>query len=244
MTAVIGVRCPEGIILAADRLVVSVSEFEKRKEQASKIMVLHDHRIMVAGAGTHKPIQHLVDAVEDMASSAGFGMEAPADFIEQLIGKYKNRLPGHSDTGSELLVAFVAAEKHYLYKIGHDFHPAEVDDNPFFVSIGNATEYLTIFMEQMKDYLLGIPGMMSMPQGQMAVSWAMENTVAIFPHKFEGFDMKLLLKKEAGWGIVELDDDSIAEGISVASALKSHVKTLVSQEAYEGKQDVLPPVKP
>ena len=205
MTAIIGITCSEGVIIGADKLATSyITDIGETHHQISKITKFEAANVVTTGAGLIMITNRYNQIIEEILEQDEGIIDNPRNFINKIIAEARIEFK-HTDEidEHELIIAFVANGKRYLYRIWQDFEPEPIMDPPFFVVGGSADKYLAIFMEQILFFLQQQGTMLDIDQGQLAALWAIENTNAVASGNFRGIEVAILEQLDGNWEIYD-----------------------------------------
>ena len=227
MTAIIGITCSEGVIIGADKLATSyITDIGETHHQISKITKFKAANVVTTGAGLIMITNRYNQIIEEILEQDEGIIDNPRNFINKIIAEARIEFK-HTDEidEHELLIAFVANGKRYLYRIWQDFEPEPVMNPPFFVVGDSADKYLAVFMEQILFFLQQQGTMLDIGQGQLAALWAIENTNAIASGNFRGIEVAILGQLDGNWEIYDpprgYSQLNLSSAIEIKEALTS-----------------------
>ncbi|HEX8109090.1 MAG TPA: hypothetical protein VF516_15260 [Kofleriaceae bacterium] len=189
MTLLVGIRCSDGVVVAADRAVTLGSmEQPTISHPACKISVL-DGSVIVAGSGYTGTLQRFCDVVEDTllncADCAGYQQKRPIEIGRILCtaGRKDFQSTMMKDGIFGALVAFpsVMGRGPQLCEFHEkDFQPDLKDAGTWFVSMGYGRPIADSYLAFMRDtFWRG--GMPTLAHGIFSAAWVMQQSIRVSP---------------------------------------------------------------
>ena len=184
MTAVVGIQCPDGVIIGTDSALTLTSGLTRTIEQPAEKLVIIGDSVIVAGTGQVGLGQRFTDVVQKAWEAKVFSNPTPA--LHKAKTLCKNALEDFASTSVQrgnygALVAFVAESKAQLCEFTIiDFQPELKTGQLWYCSMGSTQHITDSFLALMRD-ILWKNGPPLLADGLFAATWTLDHAVAVNP---------------------------------------------------------------
>ena len=242
MTAVLGVKCSDGVIIGADRqLEQSLPEFGQIQHTGDKIAIFENDNMIIVGAGEQHLIQRFVETTRSILDKSGYQFEDAISFIQEVYRQIKTVFRDtERDKNGELklktLIAFAFNDGHHLYYFDKKLEYHFITSPPLYKALGNGTAHLTAFMKQMNIILeRGEETELNLHEGKFHLFWAFNNTLSIAPGSFSQIDVVTLERKDGQWVVSKLSLNELKENLEYIQEAKDNLASfLLTKERGAG----------
>ena len=219
MTAIIGVKCKDGIVIGADsRVTRNLGEFGPIHDLVDKIELFEGHNIIFVGAGLQHLIDRYVDLVKDVLENEETDKDDHRKFIRSIIEEAEVEFK-YVDRGKdnilpvEVLLAFNSKNRPYLCHIYEDFDYKFVGNVPPSIALGLGKDGLTVFFEQMHKILINEGETLDVSAAQFCVYWSFSNLTTLAPSSYEKTKIVSLIynENEQEWSVGRLSTSQLNE---------------------------------
>lgn len=225
MTLLVGIRCSDGVVIAADQAVTfGVSGIHTISHRACKIAVISD-QVIVAGTGQVGMNQRFCDTVEKMWTGQQAKGKSPID-VGRLVSAAA--VKDFQGTGAPkgaygALMAFPSG-KHggslIEFQVA-DLQPEMKDSGTWFVSMGSGQLIADSYLAFMRS-VYWQDGAPTVRHALFAAAWVMHQSIAVAPGFIaEPIDIAVL----EGSNARRLDEDDLASHMEAAEAATKHFGT-------------------
>jgi len=247
MTAIVGIRCRDGIVLGADGSATFGGGRLRTIEQPTdyKIQIV-EGRILVAGTGEVGLGQRFVRVVERMHADKGFKGN-PTDVAVQIAQK---TIADFGATQAEkgaygALLAYPVEDKPHLAEFAvKDLQPELKDDHLWYCSMGNAQPITDPFLGFVRR-VFWRAGPPTVAEGVFAALWTLRQAIELNPGGVGGEPVVgvLVRGRDAKLAARCLTKDELAEQQDAVEAAEEHLRAFrAANRAAEG--DGFPDVPP
>jgi hypothetical protein len=224
MTLLVGIRCKEGVIVAADQAVTfTASDRFTISHLACKISVLKN-RVIIAGTGSVGAAQRFCETAEQIWDQIdGKAAATPLAVCRTLAAAGIRDFQGTQMPAKSLgaLMAFPCLNGGgpQLCEFGsEDFQPELKDSGTWFVSMGSGQLLADSYLGFMRD-VFWRKGMPSLQHGLFAAAWVMRQSIRVAPgYVSEPVDIAVL----EGAGARKLDLAEVRYHMDVADQATEH----------------------
>jgi len=184
MTAIVGIQCPDGVIIGTDSALTFTSGQTRTIEQTGEKLVIIGDSIIVAGTGQVGLGQRFADVVEKAWQAKVFSNPTPA--LHKAKTLCKSALEDFTSTFVQkgnygALVAFVAEDKAQLCEFAvTDFQPEFKTKQLWYCSMGVTQHITDSFLALMRD-ILWKNGPPPLTDGIFAATWTLDHAVTVNP---------------------------------------------------------------
>ncbi len=247
MTAVVGILCKDGVVLATDSSVTfsATPQFRTVEQVSEKLYIIAD-RIILAGTGSLGMGQRFNALIRQQWDKNGFTEPLAVTkaltkaMIEDMASTYKN--PG--DYGA--LMGFVCKKVPHLCEFAlSDFQPELKTDRIWYCSMGSAQYITDPFLGLMREIYWdgGVPP--TVHEGAFTATWALEHACKVNPGGVnEPISVAVLEKNEKGEFTARVlsraEVDAHRENIEGA---RQHLRKYRDEHKPNAAKDVPPPPK-
>lgn len=248
MTAVVGIHCTDGVVLGTDSATTFVKGQEQQRtiEQPADKLHVVDTRVIVAGMGAVGLGQRFISVVQETCEEE-FYRDPDLDGLDvaQSLSRAGLKDLQHTTAPKGLygaLVAFPCRHDLYLCELDLDHFQPEMKrlDGIWYVSMGSAQHITDSFLGFIRD-VFWHEGPPNVNQGQFAVTWTLDQAVALNPGGVKAPIYVGVLEEDAerGWPRArELDDDELKEIRVSIDAAKDALRGFRKRLNPEAARDV------
>jgi 20S proteasome alpha/beta subunit len=248
MTLLVGIRCKDGVVVAADQTVtfgVSPGNFTIA-HKAQKVRVV-SKSLIVAGTGHVGGAQRFVETTQrtwDQVAGANKN-NSPMDICRHLSAAFIKDCQGTGMQKPSLgaLVAFPSTKgggPQLCEFQTSDFQPELKDAGCWFVSMGSGQIIADSYLAFMRDAFWK-DGMPNLKEGVFAAAWVMRQSIRVAPGFIdEPIDIAVLQKDAAKM----LDQGELAYLMDVADQATKHFGTFDPENLSPGTQQEPPVAAP
>ena len=182
MTLLVGIRCTDGVVIAADRAVTFGSpQSATISHLAKKVTVISD-QVIVAGTGQVGLGQRFAHQTEQLWKSSSFGktpIEAVNKVANASINDFRQTDAPKGQFGA--LLAFPMRNQTHLVEFAvSDMQPEMKDDGAWFVSMGSGQAIADPYLAFIRDALWE-KGPPDITAGKLAAAWVMKRAISASP---------------------------------------------------------------
>lgn len=184
MTAIVGILCPDGVIIGTDSAVTLTSGQTRTIEQTAEKLVIIGDSVVVAGTGQVGLGQRFTDVVQKAWDAKVFSN--PTSALHKAKTLCKNALDDFVSTSVQkgsygALVAFVAENKAQLCEFAvTDFQPELKTNQLWYCSMGSTQHITDSFLAFIRD-ILWKNGPPPLTDGLFAATWTLDHAVTVNP---------------------------------------------------------------
>lgn len=247
MTAIVGVACTDGVVIGADSSATMgmAPNVHTIEQPTDKIQIIRD-QVIVAGTGAVGLGQRFGAVVErlwsDGAAKKGGAIEAGKLFSAQGIEDFASTHIRPGALGA--LVAFPCGGKACLCELAlADFQPELKDDRFWYVSLGSAQPITDPFLGFIREVFWD-DGQPSLAEGIFAVTWTLEQAIALNPGGVNGPIRLAVLQRKGGKEFHArcLDETELEIHRENVQAAKAHLRSFRSQHSPQAAEQLpIPP---
>lgn len=187
MTAVVGIRCTDGVVLGTDSAATLAKGQKQRTiEQLTDKLHVVDNRVIVAGTGAVGVGQRFVDIVGDVCDDDFYkehdldGLAVGRALSRAALKDLQNTIASKGLYGA--LVAFPCRKDLYLCEFDLDHFQPELKtlDGIWYASMGSSQHITDSFLGFIRE-VFWQEGPPNVNLGQFAVTWTLDQAVALNP---------------------------------------------------------------
>lgn len=185
MTAVVGVRCTNGVVVGTDSAVTFASGQQRTVEQATEKLHVIQDRVIVAGTGSVGLKQRFCAVVDSQCRDRFYtqranGLEAARRFSAAAIEDFRETYLREVKFGA--LVAYPVNHETYLCEFTVDDFQPEMKrrDGIWYCSMGSSQGITDPFLGFIRRVVWGDEPP-NVNQGQLTVTWALDHAVELNP---------------------------------------------------------------
>lgn len=243
MTAVVGIRCTDGVVLGTDSAATLAKGQQQRTiEQLTEKLHVVDDRVLVAGTGSVGVGQRFVDIISDICEDEFYknhdvdGLSVGRALSKAALEDLRDTIASKGLYGA--LVAFPCRKDLYLCEFDTDHFQPELKtlDGIWYASMGSSQHITDSFLGFVRNvFWRDEPPNVNL--GQFAVTWTLDQAVALNPGGVKKPISIGVLEEDAegGWPRARrLDADELKEirvSISAAKDALREFPTRLSPEA-------------
>lgn len=214
MTAIVGIYCTDGVVLAADSSATFSAGQTCTIEQPFDKLFIINGQIILAGTGAvglgqrfHAILQKSWQNKDCVGKTA---IEIGKVFSQSMIMDMKQTYVNHGQYGA--LVAFLGEKKHQLCEFDiPTFQPELKNAGLWYCSAGSGQPITDPFLGLMRD-IFWSDGPPSVQEGVFAATWAIDHAIAVNPGGVNGpTRVAVLEKSKSDWRARLLSGDELEE---------------------------------
>jgi hypothetical protein len=242
MTAIVGIKCEDGVVIGADSATTFTAGTMRTIEQQTdrKIQIVAG-RVMVAGTGQvglGQRFCHVVQKAHDEKLFQGDAFEVVKGLCRRGIEDFVSTSAPKGQYGA--LVAFPVGEKPYLCEFSVvDFQPELKDNSMWYCSMGSAQPILDPFLGLFRK-VFWQDGPPTVSEGVFAAIWALQLAIELNPGGVGGDPTIAALTRQDGkFTARHLPEEELAEHLDAVQDAEDHLRGL--RERHRGRGgEVLP----
>lgn len=235
MTLIIGIKCKDGIVMAADGAATLGSMGQGTAQQPIKKLDILNEKIIIGVSGPVGLGQLLKGEVESMWDKSAFSNKKPYEvmslmsqgFRQHIIPELKTAQEARNTLGnaalspaiSTTLIALPVSGDLCLFQFDPQGSPEQTVDGLFFVSIGSGQPIADPFLGFLRRIFWPEEGQPTIDEGIFAAVWALDHAIRVNPGGVAE-PMQVITMKQNG-GSVEINELSVAEIDSHRGAVNS-----------------------
>lgn len=243
MTLIVGVKCSDGIVLAADSAATlgAFGDSTIVQNSASKLTVLAG-RLIVGTSGHLGLGQRIASVVESLWNNKEFSGVTSVDAMVKLGVAFRQHLfmeaaaareyaplvgPGVAARSalSQTLVAMPVSRRLSLFQFDHQGAPEEATEHLPFVSIGNGQRIADPFLAFMRR-IFWPPGLPGVREGVFAGVWTLQHAIETHPGGVGGTVCVAVIEagKQGEWTARHLEDLEVAEHLQAIAVAEGTLR--------------------
>ena len=225
MTLLVGIRCEDGVVVAADQAVTFGSgQSFTISHKACKLSVIRDS-IIIAGTGEVGAKQRFCETAERAWPQIAGQGKSPLDMCRALAAEgIKDFMSTNMPVGKfGALVGFPNTKKGaQLCEFSvSNFQPELKDSGAWFVSMGSGQQIADSYLAFMREVFWG-KNMPTLTHGMFAAAWVMRQSIRVAPGFIaEPIDIAVLQKDKARM----LKEEELRYHLDIADAATQHFGT-------------------
>ena len=243
MTALIGLRCSDGVVVGADSSSTSVAggQFRTIEQPAQKVFVIDD-KYIVAGTGSAGHCQRFCNLLKVAYDAKEFREKSEFDVCRMMTQK---AIQDFASTGSQTgqlgaLMAFPVKSKFHLAEFDiATLQPEFKTGDRWFVSMGSGQAITDPFLALMRK-AFAPDGPPNLQDGLFMAAWALEHVIELNTGGINGPSQIAVLQadRKGDFTAKLLDNSEIEEHIESTKAAIKHLRTFRQAVQAQNTPDV------